>query len=191
MAKRLLCVIALWMAGAMAARADVLCTKEDALASILGKDAKITAETRDLTPAQLSAAKERLGGSLVHHRDKAAAPDESKASVEFDFATKDGKRTGVAIQDTEPGKWGPVAFMVGLDPQGKVTKVIVLSYVEKRGRPIARASWMSQFTGKTSKDPLTVGKDIVSVSGATISSSAAAFAVKKAIVLYEEVYLKK
>jgi Na+-translocating ferredoxin:NAD+ oxidoreductase RnfG subunit len=36
-----------------------------------------------------------------------------------------------------------------------------------------------------------VGKDIVGVSGATISSRSATFAVKKAIVMYEEVYLKK
>jgi Na+-translocating ferredoxin:NAD+ oxidoreductase RnfG subunit len=50
---------------------------------------------------------------------------------------------------------------------------------------------MNQYSGKTSKSPLTVDKDIIPISGATISSRAATFTVRKAIVIYEEVYLKK
>jgi Na+-translocating ferredoxin:NAD+ oxidoreductase RnfG subunit len=49
---------------------------------------------------------------------------------------------------------------------------------------------MRQYRGKTSKSSLKVGKDITGISGATISSRSATFAVKKAIVLYEELYLK-
>ena len=76
-----------------------------------------------------------------------------------------------------------------MDLKGVVTRVEVLSYQEKRGQPIARHSFMSQYEGKTSKSPLQVDKDITGVSGATISSRCATFAVKKAIVLYEELYL--
>jgi hypothetical protein len=65
-----------------------------------------------------------------------------------------------------------------------------MSYQEKRGRPIARLSFLRQYRGKTSKSRLKVGKDITGVSGATISSISATFAVKKAIVLYKEFYLK-
>ena len=97
----------------------------------------------------------------------------------------------MAIVDEEPGKWGPVEFIIALDLQGVITRVEVLSYQEKRGQPIARHSFMSQFEGKTSKSPLKVNKDITGVSGATISSNCATFAVKKAIVLYEELYLSK
>lgn len=104
---------------------------------------------------------------------------------------KDGKKTGVAIIDEEPGKWGPVDFIIALDLRGAVTRVEVLSYQEKRGQPIARHSFMSQFEGKTSKDPIQVYKDITGVSGATISSRCTTFAVRKAIVLYEELYLNK
>jgi Na+-translocating ferredoxin:NAD+ oxidoreductase RnfG subunit len=50
---------------------------------------------------------------------------------------------------------------------------------------------MNQYRGKSSSSLLQVGKDIVGVSGATISSRAATFTVKKAIVIYEEVHLHK
>jgi Na+-translocating ferredoxin:NAD+ oxidoreductase RnfG subunit len=50
---------------------------------------------------------------------------------------------------------------------------------------------MQQYEGKTTDDPLEVGRDITGISGATISSRSATFAVKKALVLFEELYLKK
>ena len=96
----------------------------------------------------------------------------------------------MAIVDEEPGKWGPVKFIIAMDLRGVVKVVKVMSYHEKRGRPIARSSYMKQYKGKTGKSTLQVGKDIIGISGATISSRSATFAVKKAIVLYEEIYLK-
>ena len=66
-----------------------------------------------------------------------------------------------------------------------------MSYKEKRGRPIARKSFLKQFIGKRSGDPVQVRKDIRAISGATISSDATCFAVKKAIAIVETVILKK
>ena len=82
-------------------------------------------------------------------------------------------------------------FITVMDIKGIVKGVRVLSYQEQRGQPIARRSFLNQYRGKSSTSTLTVGKDIIGVSGATISSRAATFAVKKAIVIYEEVYLHK
>ena len=62
-------------------------------------------------------------------------------------------------------------------------------FVEKRGKPIARRSFLKQFFGKRSTDQLKINKDIRAVSGATISSRSATFAVKKVIGLYEELYI--
>jgi hypothetical protein len=66
-----------------------------------------------------------------------------------------------------------------------------MSYQEKRGRPIARNNFLSQFFGKGSGDPVTINKDIRAISGATISSDATCFVVKKAIVLYEDAFLPR
>lgn len=163
-----------------------------ALRQILGKNVEIVKETKRLKGEVLARVKERLGGNLVHFQKGSESKKvRGKTKIDFHFAVKDGKRTGVAIFDEEPGKWGPVEFIIGLTLKGTVKKVRVMSYTEKRGRPIARVSFLKQYRGKTSKSRMIVGRDITGISGATISSRSATFAVKKAIVLYEELYLKK
>ena len=107
--------------------------------------------------------------------------------VESKLGIKAGETTGVALVEVQPGKWGPVKYIVALDLTGKVTNLAVMSYVEQRGRPISTRRFLGQFIGKTGKSPITVGKDVDAVSGATISSRATAFAVKKVIALYETV----
>ncbi len=168
-----------------------LLTKEKALENVFGPDCEITTETKELTGPELSKVKERLAASLAHYRRGSKSKEvEVGTNIEFYFASKNGEKTGVAIINEEPGKWGPVEFIIALDLQGVVTRVEVMSYKERRGRPIARRSFMKQFEGKTGEDPLKVRKDIRGISGATISSRCACFAVKKAIVLYEELYLQ-
>jgi len=167
-------------------------TEEEALKEVFWSGAEIEKETKELTGETLEDIKERLGGSLVYTQEGSeSAPVESNTTIDFYFAKKDGEKKGLAIIDTEPGKWGPVKFIVAMDIHGTVKKVRVLSYEEIRGRPIARSSFMNQYRGKNVNSPLTVGKDIVGISGATISSRSATFTVKKALVIYEEVYLKK
>ncbi len=110
-------------------------------------------------------------------------------SVVFFFASKKGQQTGVAMIEAQPGKWGHTHLIVALDTAGKVTNLAVMSYVEQHGRPIATRRFLNQFIGKTADNPIQVGKDVDAVSGATIISRAAAFAVKKVAVLYKTVYL--
>ena len=184
--------LCIWLSFSGVTYAVRLLTREDALKKVFGEGVEITTETKELVDPELSKIKERLDGSLVFFQKGSKSKEVSASTtIEFYFASKNGTKTGVVIFDEEPGKWGPVDFIIGLDLQGAVTRVEVLSYEEKRGQPIARRSYLSQYDGKTSKSALTVGKDINGVSGATISSRCATFAVKKAIVLYEELYLNK
>jgi Na+-translocating ferredoxin:NAD+ oxidoreductase RnfG subunit len=171
--------------------AFVLLTKKQAFKKVFGKGHEIVIETKKLEGESLAKIKKRLGGKLVHYQ-KGSESKRVKAKTKFDFhfALKDGQKNGVGIIDVEPGKWGPVKFIIAMDLKGRVRKVRVMSYQEKRGRPIARLSFLRQYRGKTSKSRLKVGKDITGVSGATISSISATFAVKKAILLYGELYLK-
>jgi Na+-translocating ferredoxin:NAD+ oxidoreductase RnfG subunit len=172
--------------------AFTLLTKEKALKEVFWSGAQIESETVELSGDTLENIKKRLGGSLVYEQQGSeSAKVSEKHSVEFHFGLKDGKKRGVAIIDVEPGKWGPVEFITAMDLKGTVKRVKVMSYQEQRGRPIARNSFLNQYRGKSSRSTMQVGKDIIGVSGATISSRSATFAVKKAIVMYEEVYLKK
>jgi Na+-translocating ferredoxin:NAD+ oxidoreductase RnfG subunit len=193
MVKRVIAVLSfLMLALAAVSFAFVLLTKEDAFKEIFFSGAEIEKETKELTGATLARIKERLGGNLIYTQEGSeSAAVESQTKIDFYFAKKDGERRGVAIIDVEPGKWGPVEIITAMTTDAVVKNVRVLSYQEQRGQPIARASFMNQYNGKTSKSPLTVDKDIIPISGATISSRAATFTVRKAIVIYEEVYLKK
>lgn len=166
-------------------------SQEDALKEAFWAGATIEKETRELTGDVLERVKARLGGNLVYFQEGAEQQEvETRTIYDFYFGVKDGVRKGVAIIDVEPGKWGPVEFCTTLDIKGTVKSVRVLSYQEQRGQPIARNSFTNQYKGKHSNSTLTVGKDIIGVSGATISSRSATFAVKKALVIYEELYLK-
>lgn len=165
--------------------------KDEALKQVFFKGVEIEVETKELEGETLERIKERLGGGLVYFQEGSESRRvKGKHKIEFYFGKQNGQRKGVAIIDVEPGKWGPVEFIIAMDIKGTVKAARVMSYQEIRGRPIARLSFMNQYRGKRSSSPLTVGKDIIGISGATISSRAATFAVKKAIVIYEEVYLK-
>lgn len=185
----LLCIL---MTTAAVCSAITILTKEAALKQIFPRGIKIEVETKELSGETLNRIKERLGGSLIYEQTGSESEHvEGSSTINFYFGVKGGKRLGVAIHDVEPGRWGPVEFMTAMDIKATVKAVRVMSYQEQRGQPIARRSFLNQYRGKTSRSPLTVGKDIIGISGATISSRAATFAVKKAIVLYEEVYLNK
>ena len=172
--------------------AITLMTQKDALKKVFPPGTKIEVETKELSGETLAKIKERLGGSLVYEQEGSESEHvEGANKIDFHFGIRDGKRIGVAIHDVEPGRWGPVEFMTSMDIKATVKAVVVMSYQEQRGQPIARKSFVNQYRNKTGQSALTVGKDIIGISGATISSRAATFSVKKAIVLYEETYLKK
>lgn len=172
--------------------AITLLVKDEALRYVLPEADEYVSENKIVNDAQLDKIKSRLGGMLAAYT-KGENTEEiiNQREFTFYFGVKGGQRIGAAIMLQEPGKWGAIDFMVSLDIKGTVTNVVVMKFVENRGRPIARRSFLSQFIGKTSSDALKVGKDVTAVSGATVSTGAVIFAVKKAIILYEELILKK
>ena len=93
---------------------------------------------------------------------------------------------GWAVILDEMGKIKPITFLVGIDIKSKVLGVYVLEYRDMFGSEIKRRSFLRQFQGKTLRHPLTVGRDIDAVSGATISSQAATSAVKKSLKIIEK-----
>ncbi len=172
-------------------QAMTLLTQREALRNVFGEEATIVSEKRTLTDKEFEAVKARLGGKMdTYQKGRNNGDVGAVKEFPFYFGVKDGERFGVATILEASGKWGPIQFIVVLDMAGKVKDVAVMRYTETRGRPIARRSFLRQFFGKTSRDAFELNNDIVAVSGATISSTAAAFIVKKAIVLYEELYLK-
>ena len=110
----------------------------------------------------------------------------AKSSYTFYVATTGGKVDGYALFDEENGEHLPISFAVKLTATGSVERQEIVCYREARGDEVRDQSFRKQFVGKTTRDPITVDKDIVAISGATISSRAMAVGVKRAAVLFEE-----
>ena len=77
----------------------------------------------------------------------------------------------------------PITFAVGVKADGAVQDVQVMVYREPHGAEIRERRFRAQFSGKHLGQPLVVGKDIDAISGATISSHSAAYAVRKGLGL--------
>ena len=108
----------------------------------------------------------------------------------FYIGESEGKTTGAAYIINQPGKHAPLLIIIGIEPDGKVRDVAIMQYREQRGRPVKERHFLKQYIGKTSRSPLKVGKDIDAVTGATTSSRAVTIAVKKALILYEVLFLR-
>jgi Na+-translocating ferredoxin:NAD+ oxidoreductase RnfG subunit len=172
--------------------AFVLLTEEQALQEMFSDVDDIVIETKVANPEELAAMKEIMGGRLVLFQKGSDAKEiGDKTEYTFYFGIKDGKKVSVSIIEKQPGKWGPIEYIVNMNMEGEVLNLAVMSFVEKRGKPIAKRIFLKQFIGKTIKDKFLVKKDIRPISGATISSRSACFAVKKCVVLFEELYLNK
>ncbi len=83
------------------------------------------------------------------------------------------------------GQAHPITFAVAVGLDGLVKDVEVLVYREPYGAQIEEARFRRQFTGKKLTDPITLGRDVDVITGATISSRAATYAVRKGLSLAE------
>lgn len=76
------------------------------------------------------------------------------------------------------GKDQPITFLVAIDPADRLKDVDILVYREPYGGEVAYEPWRRQFRGKTAGDSLRVGREIRSISGATISVHAVTLGVR-------------
>ncbi|MBM3267412.1 MAG: FMN-binding protein [Candidatus Sericytochromatia bacterium] len=152
---------------------QVYLTQEQALKIALPPADEVVARPIKPTPEQRANIEKRLGRKV---------PD---PTVTFHVAKTNERPVGYAIVLDEVGKYYPITFIVGLLPDGSVREVAIMVYREKRGDAVKRRRFLGQFAGKTAADPLMVNRDIIHLTGATVSSWSIAAGVKKAVVLFD------
>jgi hypothetical protein len=79
-------------------------------------------------------------------------------------------------------------FVVGVTPDGSIKELKPMDFPCKYERPIAKKSFLKQFTGKKVKGgkvPAKLKQDIDVVTGATASSNVATIVVRRALALHE------
>jgi len=115
----------------------------------------------------------------------------SESSFTFYIGKTQGAIDGYYLMLGEQGKHGPILFGITIDQVGKIKDVAILSSMEVKEKKINKRRFLRQFTGKSSKDPLKLRKDIDAVTGATISSNATTKATRKAIAAWEVFFAKE
>jgi Na+-translocating ferredoxin:NAD+ oxidoreductase RnfG subunit len=133
------------------------------------------ARAQSAPPARLAASLERVFG-----------PGERADSVAVDSVvvlriSRADSLLGFAQVRNVKGKDQPITFLVAIDPADRLKDVDILVYREPYGGEVAYDSWRRQFRGKSASDSLRAGREIRTISGATISSNSVTAAVRRAL----------
>jgi hypothetical protein len=85
------------------------------------------------------------------------------------LAWKGSAPLGVVVLDEVVGKFELISYAVGINQDGTLRPIEILSYRESHGHEVRLPAWRRQFAGKSSASALRVGDDIANISGATLS----------------------
>ncbi|HEX2723565.1 MAG TPA: FMN-binding protein [Gemmatimonadaceae bacterium] len=166
----LLAVTCVFAPAVIASGQEQLLTREQALKEIFPEAARTVDEKRPLSSAQ----KARLEHDLGRRIDE----DQVAVTRVFDAA---GSFRGYAVVTEEIGKYRPITFMVGVSPDFTVRDVAVMVYRESRGGDVKRKRFLNQYRRKSVRDPIDVNRDIINISGATISVRSMNAGVKRVL----------
>ena len=137
--------------------------------------ALILAQLGTAPPAKVAASVRRVFGTT------ATATSLSVGSDTVLRVTRGDTLVGFALIRSVKGKDQPITFLVATDTADRLKDVDILVYREPYGGEVAYESWRRQFRGKSASDPLEVGRQIRSISGATISVNSVTAGVRRAL----------
>lgn len=118
-----------------------------------------------------------------------------RGGVEYEVGYRGEEAMGEVFYTEGTGYGGPMRFLVGLDPQGKVVEIVLVSHQESRGlgTKVADPVFLSQFRGKGG--PLVLKQDdplgnIDCIARATLSTRGVIMAVEEAQRIFQQVWEK-
>ena len=125
---------------------------------------------------------------ILRDEQKAAIERGSGMPMESSLVTiysgwSGGRLVGYALFDTHTVRTQPETFVVSLEPGGHVSGLFVCAFYEPQDY-LPGGRWLGQFKGKEPTHPPRVGTDIVSITGATLTSRAVAGGVRRALAIY-------
>ena len=158
--------------------AEVFMTEEDAVKIMFPKSERIRKEVIRLSQEKKDLIEQRIGWKF------------SEESFELYIGETGDKIDGYAMVHNTIGKHKHMTYMVGVDAKGACSDVELLVFREAKGSEVGRKRFNVQYEGKTVSDPIRINKDIINISGATMSVRSISAGVKRVLVLVDEFYLK-
>jgi hypothetical protein len=136
------------------------------------KGCSVERQTVFLTADQLARARQLAGGEI------------KSALLNPYHATCGGKTAGTAYFDSHIVRTLPETLMIVVDPQGKVSRVEVLSFAEPEDY-LPPGRWYGQFLGSGLSDELALGHRIRGVTGASLTARATTEAVRRVLAIHQ------
>jgi len=158
--------------------AEIFMTEEEGVKIMLPKSERVRKDVITLSQEKKTQVEERIGWKFPEH------------SFEVYIGETGTQIDGYVLVQNTIGKHKPMTYMVGVDSRGHVSNVELLVFRESRGSEIRRKRFNAQYEGKTVLDPVRINKDIINISGATMSVRSMTAGVKRVLVLVDEFYLK-
>ena len=153
-------------------------TEEEALKAVMPNSQRVRKELLRLTAEKKELIEQRIGWKF---------PEDS---FELYIGQTGDKIDGYAMVHHTIGKYKPMTYMVGVDAKGTCTDVELLVFRDAKGSEVRTKRFNSQYDGKTVTDPIRINKDIINISGATMSVRSMSAGVKRVLILVDEFYLK-
>jgi hypothetical protein len=158
--------------------AEVFLTEDEALKLMFPKSERIRKDLIRLTSEKKTQIEERIGWKF---------PEEFFEVYIGEIGTQ---VDGYALIQNTIGKHKHMTYMVGVDNTGACTNVELLVFREAKGSEVRTKRFNVQYEGKTVHDPVRINKDIINITGATMSVRSISAGVKRVLVLVDEFYLK-
>jgi hypothetical protein len=158
--------------------AEVFMSEDEAVKIVLPKSQRVRKEVIQLSQDRKDLIEQRIGWKF---------PEES---FEIYIGETGNKIDGYAMVHNTIGKHKHMTYMVGVDANGACSDVELLVFREARGSEVGRKRFNVQYEGKTVLDPIRINKDIINITGATMSVRSISAGVKRVLVLVDEFYLK-
>ena len=158
--------------------AEVFLTEEEAVKLMFPKSERVKKELLSVPTDKKMMIEERIGWKFP------------ETAFEVYIGETGTQVDGYALVQNTIGKHKPMTYMVGVDAHGRVSNVELLVFREARGSEVRTKRFNAQYEGKTVLDPVRINKDIINISGATMSVRSMSAGVKRVLVLIDEFYLK-
>jgi Na+-translocating ferredoxin:NAD+ oxidoreductase RnfG subunit len=167
-----------WLTPEELGHLEIYFTEDEAAKVMFPDSEKIRRETLTLTAEQKAFVEQVIGWEFPEY------------TFDVFIGETQGNIDGYAVVQNTIGKHRPITYMVGVTATGECMNFEVLVYREARGNEIATKRFNYQYHGKTIGDPIRINRDIINITGATMSVRSASAGVKRVLVLVNEFYLK-
>ena len=159
--------------------AEIFLTEEEALKIMFPKSERVRKEIITLPPSKKQHIEDRIGWKF---------PEQS---FEIYVGESGAQIDGYAVVQNTIGKHKTDDIHSGGGSPGPNLRCRAVSIPGvSRQRNTSEKRFNSQYEGKTPVDPVSINKDIINISGATMSVRSMSAGVKRVLILIDEFFLK-